>query len=574
MQSRYRGGIPSQRGNGHTPIPQYLMNQNQLSTDSNDSQDSMLTQVPMPYHMSPDAFAGQQGAAGQVMYNAQFRAPNFQHTAQYGGMPGASSKPLNPTSSVYVPGGSQQMGFHSQTPPMPQPGYSQWQGGPYGYSQTAPVNQYTPTSQNYGQNPQQMAPCQWSSGTQYNQGGPPHGGSMNNATTKFSPTFGAPEGSYQHSGTSASAMKAYSDQTGRSGSPVLGASAFSPGASFSYPPGSGSNVQTQSAQGNSHGQAGHFQNDRNPQDMSAGGQVGISSHGGQDFTYGARSGAEVGVNGEEHKYNLATTAVVAYNEKSHNSYSSDTGGSVQSPEFQESSPTKSRASSRLSQHSRSTADPASAHPSSHSGQGEAIKRGSTPSDQARPLNLEFSSEPRGFRSESRDSNDSCTAHQLRSRRKQSTASLSSETPRRYTDSGELEKTIKSLALSEKSDDMKRVSNPPKMLNLLGAGGISSNALSPITEGQSAYTSAPPVRSLIDPFGPTPSMNVPYNGSALLAPGNNMSNALRTLTANGTRRPSVQEALATNNLPFVEICRAAKEDTWGVVKIKNVCSVLL
>jgi hypothetical protein len=29
------------------------------------------------------------------------------------------------------------------------------------------------------------------------------------------------------------------------------------------------------------------------------------------------------------------------------------------------------------------------------------------------------------------------------------------------------------------------------------------------------------------------------------------------------------AVRSNNLPFAEYCRLAKEDTWGVIKIKNV-----
>jgi hypothetical protein len=31
---------------------------------------------------------------------------------------------------------------------------------------------------------------------------------------------------------------------------------------------------------------------------------------------------------------------------------------------------------------------------------------------------------------------------------------------------------------------------------------------------------------------------------------------------------------SNNLPFAEYCRLAKEDTWGVIKIKNVSHLIL
>jgi hypothetical protein len=572
---RFRGGIPTQRWNGHIPVPQYMMNQNQMSADSSDSQDSMLTQVPMPYHMGAESFAQQNNAAGQIMYHSQFMSSKIDNVGEFGVMPGASSKPLNPNSSVYVPGGSQHIGSSSQVSPMLSSGYNQEQDGlVYGQNQAAQLNSYNQnlSSQTYHQSLQHMAPYQSSSGTQYAGGGSQYEGSMDGTASQFSPVFVAHEGTYQHSGTSASAMNAYNNQYGVSQSPALGASAFSPGVTFAQPYDAGGSSQFGPPRGHIGGQrgrSGYIQKGRNSPDPNARGQVKISQRGGHGFANGGRPGIGMKVNGEDYRSNLATAPVLAYTDNSRTSYAVNTSGSVQPPALPDPSPTRSRASSRLSQHSHSTADPSSAHPSSHSAQGESIKRGPTPSDQPHPLNLEFSSEPRGLRSDSRNSNDSSTTPQLRSRRKQSTASLSSETPRRNTDAWEVEPTLKSLTLNEKAEEMKRHSNPPKMLNLMAAGGISSSILSPITEIDGTYTSAPPVRSLIDPFGPTPSMNIPYNGTALLAPANSMSNALRTLTANGTRKPTVQEALAPNNLPFIEICRTAKEDTWGVVKIKNV-----
>ncbi|KAF8864625.1 hypothetical protein BDZ45DRAFT_581744 [Acephala macrosclerotiorum] len=49
----------------------------------------------------------------------------------------------------------------------------------------------------------------------------------------------------------------------------------------------------------------------------------------------------------------------------------------------------------------------------------------------------------------------------------------------------------------------------------------------------------------------------------------MSGALRALTDGGRMKPTVDQALDTRNLPFVEYCRNAKVDQWGVVKIRNI-----
>lgn len=53
---------------------------------------------------------------------------------------------------------------------------------------------------------------------------------------------------------------------------------------------------------------------------------------------------------------------------------------------------------------------------------------------------------------------------------------------------------------------------------------------------------------------------------------NASAQLRRLTNGGTRLPTVEEALDMANLPFVEYCRAESTgpDTFGVIKIRNVC----
>jgi hypothetical protein len=46
-----------------------------------------------------------------------------------------------------------------------------------------------------------------------------------------------------------------------------------------------------------------------------------------------------------------------------------------------------------------------------------------------------------------------------------------------------------------------------------------------------------------------------------------------LTNGGTRLPTVDEAFAANNFPFIETCRLATEQNFGVIKIRNVCCFL-
>ena len=54
----------------------------------------------------------------------------------------------------------------------------------------------------------------------------------------------------------------------------------------------------------------------------------------------------------------------------------------------------------------------------------------------------------------------------------------------------------------------------------------------------------------------------------------LSQELMTLTNDGTRNPTLAEALDPYNLPFSEYCRQAKSENYGVIKIKNVCYRLL
>jgi hypothetical protein len=59
------------------------------------------------------------------------------------------------------------------------------------------------------------------------------------------------------------------------------------------------------------------------------------------------------------------------------------------------------------------------------------------------------------------------------------------------------------------------------------------------------------------------------GGRLGGQNGNMSRQLALLTQGGKVKPSIEEALDSKNLPFVEYCRKAKADDFGVIRIKNV-----
>jgi hypothetical protein len=184
----------------------------------------------------------------------------------------------------------------------------------------------------------------------------------------------------------------------------------------------------------------------------------------------------------------------------------------------------------------------------------------TPGPKPRALNGECKSEPRFIETPI-----------LRSRRGQSISNAIATDPvRKSSVASWLETTPTSnhLSLEQASETIKRHQSPPKMLSLLthgGGGGSSSgsNTLNPLNEND------PFVTRRLGPFGQSGSMNAPgpYRGNLLGHPG--MSKQLARLTRNGSGKPTLEEALAPQNLPFVEYCRLAKGDEYGVIKIKNV-----
>jgi hypothetical protein len=164
--------------------------------------------------------------------------------------------------------------------------------------------------------------------------------------------------------------------------------------------------------------------------------------------------------------------------------------------------------------------------------------------------VEFQSEPRGT--------DTPTNNMLRSRRGQTI----STDPKPNT-----------LSWLEKVPAAMPRASPPKMSSLLASSSINPNTLPGINAADPFVSPSTGSYGLITPgktniFGPTTQLT-PYSGGAAAARQSGPSPAVRALTANGTRKPTIGEVLDTKNLPLVEYCRMATEDAFGVIKIRNV-----
>jgi hypothetical protein len=201
------------------------------------------------------------------------------------------------------------------------------------------------------------------------------------------------------------------------------------------------------------------------------------------------------------------------------------------------------------------------------------KMAPTPSSRPRNLGLDFYSEPRKVETPL-----------ARSRRGQSVTFA--DPAHKATVVNWLESTPPVDSLTPRTgSDLRRRTSPPKMLNLLAAGTIAASNLKTINEGHlfsPTSVALPGSQRSMDPFAPMQAM-VPYSNPSIgplaaVAPAEpantGMSAHLRNLTSNGTRKPTITEALDPQNLPFAEICRLAREDCWGVVRIRNVSNSVL
>ena len=115
--------------------------------------------------------------------------------------------------------------------------------------------------------------------------------------------------------------------------------------------------------------------------------------------------------------------------------------------------------------------------------------------------------------------------------------------------------------------LKRRASPPKMMSLLAAGSAGASTLRPINENDPFTTAPSPFTRPFQGLG-TGSFTSPYKALVGSNQGG-MSRHLAQLTQGGKVKPSIDLALDPKNLPFVEYCRMAKNDAWGVIKISNV-----
>ena len=184
----------------------------------------------------------------------------------------------------------------------------------------------------------------------------------------------------------------------------------------------------------------------------------------------------------------------------------------------------------------------------------------TPSLRPHALGTEFSSEPRKIEGLS-----------IRSRRGHTVSSADPAQKSAVFDWLQSTPGLDSFDLRESSDSRRRPS-PPKM-GLLAAGSATASSLKTIDEND-PFVHGPShsqgKKRAIDPFASMQAV-VPYsnNSFGLVGQNSGMSVQLRNLTSNGTRKPTFAEAVDPKNLPFAETCRLSKDDSWGVVKIKNV-----
>lgn len=186
----------------------------------------------------------------------------------------------------------------------------------------------------------------------------------------------------------------------------------------------------------------------------------------------------------------------------------------------------------------------------------------TPSSRAHQLDMDFSSEPRKLEAPPTRSRRGYTVSTADPAHKSAVFDWLQNTP-----------GLESTSLQDSLSDSRRRISPPKMMSLLNAGSGTASSLKTINEDDPFVYGPSDLKGkgrAIDPFASMQAV-VPYSNNSLGLVGqkSSMSPQLNLITSNGTRKPTFAEAVDPKNLPFAEICRLAKEDCWGVVKIKNV-----
>jgi hypothetical protein len=553
------GGIPNQ----FTDMPQYPSLQRQQSTDSTDSADSFRTQIPLPYYLPNEAQAPEYNFIPQI--SSPWATPDLSQTATMPSFVGAG-KTLNPTSSPYVPTGFSPITPVTQSfqgPPM--------YANPYIRNNSISSSSTSQQSLQQGNQMGDMPPYQ--TANQYPQQSGLLGGPVGGMAPQFQQQqqFGVTSNPYGQFGTAGGGQTAYNSETNM----YAASSGGLP--SPTYPPmTTGQNFQSMAQPGIGAGAAGQpwgsaFSGPsvHNPQVMnSTATSYGVQNQGGgygigPNTSYsGLHQGTLQFVRRERlsssqqnmQPSKLGTAPVLSY-ESQNNPQKFEFGGPVHPPSMKTPQPTSTPSSVQSA--GNTSVRSISGDRQSLMSEEPNINLSLPPTPGPRPhqLDVEFSSEPRNTE----------TPH-LRSRRGQS---ITATDPSHKTVSNWLDNTPTAPNSTLRDiPDAKRRASPPKMLSLLAAARPEARTLRAINEND-PFTYGP--SGAANPFAPMQAV-VPYDNSLLGPAGRNNMGAsplLRNLTGNGTRKPTIAEVLDYRNLPFAEYCRLAKEDTWGVVKIKNV-----
>jgi len=560
-----QSSLPTGRGFAPAPIPQYITSEQQQSGDSTGSNDSVKTQIPLPYHLPNDTFHGQSQSfvtttsSGQQIGNITrpWGTPDLSGNATYQNIRGGvsrSTRSLNPTSAPYVPPG------------------------------------YPPTTQSYGENgpnASMTSPYAQSAqigGTSYQPGNPyaqgqigggvhlqgPYGGGGGVSTMNPYAHFGAATGMNAYNPyNNGLGIQADSYGTSTGVSPAMSNASLAPTQStyqgLPYGPGTGAGVNAPtgyiSAQsvysGAAQGWASMYtpQNQYQAQSPTPTYFNPAHAHRGKTAYSNSRQPAGQSSYGHGHPTSNLATAPVLHadgnqNAKVNSIHNQKFGGPVLPPSKVNRPPSSPAKSARA-------VTPASSH-GHHSIVN--VEGAPTPGPKTQPLDLEFSSEPRN-----------AVTPTLRSRRGQTISNAVTDPARKQVTSKWLD-NVPDVSGEHLQGSNIQSQSPPKMLSLLGSGAVDAKPLATINEND-PFTGPARVRATTtynNPFASKPQLPGPYTpGNRLIDPPTGPSLHLHALTSDGTRRPTLEEALHPNNFPFVEICRLADDDKWGVIKIRNV-----
>ena len=596
--SRRVANLPTGKGGAPTNVPQFLSVGTNLSTDSTDSQGSVRTQVPGSYHqqhVQQQAIQEEQWY-GQINNGAlPFATPDLNSSSTFVSavQPG---KGLNPNVQPFAP--PSQSGYGSQFG-SPSMGFAGMGMGAQKAGSFAPVNngystQIKTASAYAGINGAYVPPQKQISdyGVAVDGGfdrrGSIGGYQSQNGGYAASNAYGQGNGAVQYSasghygGARNGGPHAYNTASNATSYGHYGQGAAMNGYGFH-----GGQAENGYANNTNYGVGGPNQTFQNGQYGSAvangyappGQAWGGQYQGHNQYAVQAPYTQPSNVNRGKSVYygsakpnaaappytpsNLTTAPVVSANNQVHHpeieSHEYQNGGPVRPPSqtpsrVNSASPTKSKASTV-----NSSAEPTSSLPSG-SNEEKAPGPGS-PTPVVR--RQEFNSEPRNSRTPT-----------LRSRRGQ-TLIPSTDPSNKQAMVNWLENVspapppkMSSLELAADSklsggDILAQAGITLPSVNAAGLG-LRSDA-DPFTT-TTAVQRATPIKPALNPFAPLPQHLSPYTGGGLLQKPA-VSAPLRRLTANG--KPAISDALEPANLPMVEYCRMAREDTWGVIKIKNI-----